>query len=78
MVVFLTNLNVSLIVKSLLLVSGEISGDTHGSALLRALGGTGEWEFSGLGGPLMNEVAGEMENWLDEAAVIGLGEGLKK
>ena len=58
--------------KSLFLVSGEISGDTHGSALLRALGETGEWEFSGLGGPLMNEVSGEIENWLDEAAVLGL------
>ena len=64
--------------KSLLLVSGEISGDTHGSALLRALAETGEWEFSGLGGPLMNEVSGEIENWLDEAAVLGLWEVLKK
>ncbi len=64
--------------KSLFLVSGEISGDTHGSALLRALQDIGEWEFAGLGGPLMHEVSGQIENWLGEAAVLGLWEVLKK
>lgn len=63
---------------SLFLVSGEISGDTHGSALLRALAVSGEWQFAGLGGPRMQEVSGEIENWLDEAAVLGLWEVLKK
>lgn len=64
--------------KSLFLVAGEISGDTHGSALLRALREQGEWTFSGLGGPEMNEIEPSIENWLEEAAVLGLWEVLKK
>lgn len=63
---------------SLFLVSGEISGDTHGSALLRELAESGEWQCAGLGGPLMHEISEEIENWLDEAAVLGLWEVLKK
>lgn len=63
---------------SLFLVSGEISGDIHGSALLRALAESGEWQFAGLGGPRMEEVSGQIENWLDEAAVLGFWEVLKK
>lgn len=64
--------------KSLFLIAGEISGDTHGSALMRALAETGEWAFSGLGGPEMAELAPTVENWLEEAAVLGLWEVLKK
>ncbi|MEM9281696.1 MAG: lipid-A-disaccharide synthase [Verrucomicrobiota bacterium] len=62
----------------LFLVSGEISGDTHAAALLDALCERGEWKFSGLGGPLMQQRSEEIENWLDEAAVLGLWEVLKK
>lgn len=64
-------------VKSLVVISGEISGDTHAAELLRALPGE-DWELSGLGGPRMAALSGEIENWLDEAAVLGLLEVLKK
>ncbi|HQZ29477.1 MAG: lipid-A-disaccharide synthase [Verrucomicrobiales bacterium] len=64
--------------KSLFLVSGEISGDTHGAALLAALPEVGQWTFAGLGGPEMNRLAPEVEDWLEEAAVLGLWEVLKK
>ncbi len=64
--------------KSLFIVSGEISGDTHGSALLSALADTGEWSVAGLGGPLMASQSELIENWLDDAAVLGLWEVLKK
>lgn len=64
--------------KSLFVIAGEISGDTHGAELLRALPDACEWSFSGLGGPRMAELTGTIENWLDEAAVLGLLEVLKK
>ncbi|MDF1656309.1 MAG: lipid-A-disaccharide synthase [Verrucomicrobiales bacterium] len=64
--------------KSLFVIAGEISGDTHGAELLRALPDACEWNFSGLGGPRMAELTGTIENWLDEAAVLGLLEVLKK
>ena len=64
----------------LYLVAGEVSGDTHGAALLNALlerrpGLT----FHGRGGPRMKAVAGEgLEDWVEEAGVVGLWEVLKK
>lgn len=64
--------------RSLFLVAGEISGDTHGAALMHALEAQGEWRFSGLGGPEMNTISGKVENWLADAAVLGLWEVLKK
>ncbi|MCG8599741.1 MAG: lipid-A-disaccharide synthase [Verrucomicrobiales bacterium] len=64
--------------KTLFAVAGEISGDTHGAALLRSLREAGDWSFSGLGGPLMNAESDSIENWLDDAAVLGLWEVLKK
>ncbi|MEC5125130.1 lipid-A-disaccharide synthase [Verrucomicrobiales bacterium BCK34] len=64
--------------RSIFLVAGEISGDTHGAALMRALEVQGGWKFSGLGGPEMNRISGEVENWLEDAAVLGLWEVLKK
>ncbi|MCB1064242.1 MAG: lipid-A-disaccharide synthase [Verrucomicrobiae bacterium] len=63
--------------KHLFLVSGEVSGDTHGAALMRALP-EAEFALSGLGGPQMTKLSGEIENWLEEAAVLGLWEVLKK
>lgn len=62
--------------KSLFLVAGEISGDTHGAALLEAL--PQAWSLSGLGGPRMTALAPGIEDWLDEAAVLGLAEVLRK
>ncbi len=63
---------------SLFLIAGEISGDTHGAALLEALSVEGGWRFSGLGGPAMRRHSDEIEDWLDESAVLGLWEVLKK
>lgn len=63
---------------TLFLIAGEISGDTHGAALMEALGESGAWSFSGLGGPEMNRLATGVEDWLADAAVLGLWEVLKK
>ena len=64
--------------KSLFLVAGEISGDNHGSALMHSLQELGVASMSGLGGPKMEEISSDIEDWLDEAAVLGLWEVLKK
>lgn len=60
-------------------LAGELSGDKHGALLIRELQrlapGT---EISGLGGALMHEAAPGVENWAEEAAVIGVVEVLKK
>ncbi len=65
---------------SLYLVAGEVSGDTHGAALLRALHARQPGlTFHGRGGPRMRAVAGDgLEDWTEEAAVVGLWEVLKK
>jgi len=64
--------------RSLFLIAGEISGDTHGAALMESLADSGDWTFSGLGGPEMTRLAPAVEDWLGEAAVLGLWEVLKK
>ncbi len=62
------------------LVAGELSGDTHGAELmasLRELCGEG-LSFAGLGGNQMRTVGGErMDDWIEDAAVVGLWEVLK-
>ena len=65
---------------SLYFVAGEVSGDTHGAALLAALRARRpELGFHGRGGPRMRAIAGEgLEDWTGEAAVLGLWEVLKK
>jgi len=60
------------------LMSGEVSGDTHAVELMHSLGKLTPCEFSGLGGPRMNAIAPGVEDWLDEAAVLGIAEVLKK
>lgn len=66
--------------KSVYVVAGEVSGDTHGSELMEAL--RREWnevEFRGLGGPAMRKSGGEgLEDWVDDAAVMGLWEVLRR
>ncbi len=62
--------------KHLFLVAGEISGDTHGAALMRSL--PGDVKCSGLGGPEMSAISAPIEDWLADAAVLGLWEVLKK
>lgn len=66
------------LLKSLFLIAGEISGDTHGAALMESLADSGAWTFAGLGGPEMTRLAPTVEDWLGEAAVLGLWEVLKK
>lgn len=61
------------------IIAGEVSGDTHAAGLMRELKALDEdTAFSGLGGPRMREAGGNgIEDWLGEAAVLGLWEVLK-
>jgi lipid-A-disaccharide synthase len=62
----------------LYIVAGELSGDTHAAGLMRALhASSSSIEFKGLGGPAMQEAGGGgIDNWLEQAAVVGLSEVL--
>ena len=62
-------------------LAGEVSGDTHGAGLLRALRERApEAVFLGRGGPRMAALAPGpgFEDWCDQAAVLGLWEVLRK
>ena len=61
------------------IIAGEISGDTHGAGLMRALlAQDPSLQFSGLGGPKMQAVGGDRINdWVETAGVVGLWEVLK-
>lgn len=65
---------------SLFLVVGERSGDRHGAGLMESLSARpGEyWECSGLGGPQMQALASGIDDWVEEAGVVGLVEVLRK
>ncbi|MFI0348293.1 MAG: lipid-A-disaccharide synthase [Chthoniobacterales bacterium] len=68
---------------SIAIVAGEASGDTHGAALMQSLSAQNPAiVFSGAGGPKMEAHAhasgGTIDNWIAEAAVLGLWEVLKK
>lgn len=45
---------------------------------MESLADSGGWTFAGLGGPEMTRLAPTVEDWLGEAAVLGLWEVLKK
>lgn len=62
------------------LVSGERSGDAHGAALARdLLDLVPGLQIRGLGGPLMAAAtSGGVDDWVEEAGVLGLVEVLKK
>jgi lipid-A-disaccharide synthase len=62
-----------------LIIAGEISGDTHAAGLLREMKVLEpELQVSGLGGRQMREVAGQgIEDWVEKAGVVGLWEVLK-
>jgi len=64
----------------LYVVAGETSGDHHATALLHALqDGENVWEFRGLGGPEMRQLPdAKIENWIEDAAVVGLWEVLRR
>ncbi|MEP7015351.1 MAG: lipid-A-disaccharide synthase, partial [Verrucomicrobiota bacterium] len=61
-------------------VAGEASGDNHGAALMSSLRQrASDFQFIGRGGPQMRAIAGEnFTDWLNDAAVIGLWEVIKK
>ena len=61
-------------------VAGEVSADNHGAALMRALHDLDPTlKFIGRGGPQMQQVAGApFQNWIGDAAVLGLWEVLRK
>ncbi len=67
--------------KKIYLISGEVSGDTHGAELMHAIEselGQGGVSFYGAGGPAMREAGGEsVRDWVEKSAVMGLVEVLK-
>ena len=62
------------------MVAGEVSGDTHGSELMDALGKqAGGFGFRGLGGPEMSRLSeGLVRDWVEDAAVVGVWEVLRR
>ncbi len=63
----------------LFLVAGELSGDNHGAGLMRALCAIDDsLVLSGLGGSQMRAIAPAIDDWLEQAAVLGIWEVLKK
>ena len=65
---------------ALYVIAGEVSGDTHGAGMLRALRAIRpELEIHGAGGPEMRAAAGPgIRDWVEDAAVMGLWEVLKR
>src|SRR4051794_27399703 len=61
-------------------VAGEVSADNHGASLIRSLRLLDpELKFIGRGGPRMQQIAGaDFNNWIGDAAVLGLWEVLRK
>jgi lipid-A-disaccharide synthase len=68
------------VTKTVYFVAGEVSGDNHGAALMRSLREVDiDLRFTGRGGPQMRAIAGEkFTDWLNDAAVLGLWEVIKK
>lgn len=66
--------------KVLYCVAGEASGDAHGAALLERIRRRApEVKLLGRGGPLMRaQSGGEIRDWIEEAAVLGLWEVVKR
>lgn len=66
--------------KRVYVVVGELSGDAHGAGLLRSLREmVPDLEIRGAGGPQMVEVAGDgLTDWVEDAAVMGIWEVLKR
>jgi lipid-A-disaccharide synthase len=66
--------------KRVYVVAGELSGDAHGAGLLRSLVEmVPNIEIHGAGGPEMAEIAGPgLRDWVEDAAVMGVWEVLKR
>lgn len=69
--------------KKIYLISGEVSGDTHGAELMHAIQSELEVAnikvgFFGAGGPEMRKAGGDhFRDWIEKAAVMGVVEVLK-
>jgi lipid-A-disaccharide synthase len=65
---------------ALYVIAGELSGDAHGAGMLRALAAMRPaLEIHGAGGPEMRAVSGNrVRDWVEDAAVMGLWEVLKR
>lgn len=62
----------------LFVIAGEASGDAHGAGVLRRLQEQRPGlEIHGLGGPQMHALDPQVEDWIDQAAVVGLWEVLR-
>jgi len=61
-------------------VAGEASADNHAAALMCSLRELdADLHFIGRGGPQMRKIAGgQFKNWIDDAAVLGLWEVIRK
>jgi len=66
--------------KRVYVVAGELSGDAHGAGLLESLAEmVPDLEIRGVGGPKMAKVAGAgLNDWVEDAAVMGVWEVLKR
>ncbi len=66
--------------KRIYAIAGELSGDAHGAGLLRSLREmVPNLSIDGVGGPEMAEVAGSgLRDWVEDAAVMGVWEVLKR
>lgn len=63
----------------LFVVAGETSGDAHAARLVEELRYLDpDVRISGLGGPRLRALSAEVEDWIDEAAVIGLWDVLRR
>jgi len=67
-------------VKRIYVVVGEMSGDAHGAGLLRELRAMHpDLEIHGTGGPEIEALGnGNVDNWVEDAAVMGVVEVLKR
>ena len=66
--------------KRVYVVAGELSGDAHGAGLLRSLAQmVPDLKIHGAGGPEMAEIVGPgLRDWVEDAAVMGVWEVLKR
>jgi len=63
----------------LFVVAGESSGDAHAAALLSELQSLRpDLRVSGLGGPKLHAMAAGVEDWIHDAAVVGLWDVLRR
>jgi lipid-A-disaccharide synthase len=66
--------------KTIYFIAGEASADNHGAALMRSLRELDvDLDFIGRGGPQMRAIAdGQFKDWINDAAVLGLWEVIRK